>query len=85
MSFQDGIKFRSLIEFWDHLPENERIITDVLRQIILETLPGDCKEKLTFNVPFYYGKKRICLDGRLLFPGVESSPACYWDFARGIN
>jgi hypothetical protein len=50
-----------MIEFWDHLPENERIITDVLRQIILETLPKDSKEKLTYNVPFYYGKRRICL------------------------
>lgn len=49
------------MEFWDHLPENERIMVDVLRQIILEVLPRDCKEKLTYNVPFYYGKKRICL------------------------
>jgi hypothetical protein len=61
MSFQNNIKFRSLIEFWDYLPEDERIITDVLRQIILETLPPNSKEKLTYNVPFYYGKRRICL------------------------
>jgi hypothetical protein len=50
-----------MIEFWEHLPENERIIADVLRQIILENLPPACKEKLTYNVPFYYGKKRICV------------------------
>lgn len=50
-----------MVEFWDHLPESERIITDVLRQIILENLPATCTEKLTYNVPFYYGKKRICL------------------------
>lgn len=61
MSFQNGIKFRSLVEFWDYLPEEERIITDVLRQIILENLPPNCKEKLTYNVPFFYGKRRICL------------------------
>ena len=61
MSFQNGIKFRSLVEFWDYLPREERIITDVLRQIVLETLPAYCKEKLTYNVPFYYGKRRICL------------------------
>lgn len=61
MNFQNNIKFRSLIEFWDYLPEDERIITDVLRQIILETLPPNSKEKLTYNVPFYYGKRRICL------------------------
>lgn len=61
MNFQNNIKFRSLIEFWDYLPEDERIITDVLRQIIFETLPPNSKEKLTYNVPFYYGKRRICL------------------------
>jgi hypothetical protein len=61
MSFQNGIKFRSLVEFWEYLPENERMITDVLRQIVLENLPPYCKEKLTYNVPFYYGKRRICL------------------------
>lgn len=61
MSFQNGIKFRSMIEFWEHLPENERVVTDVLRQLVLGTLPVHCKEKLTFNVPYYYGKRRICL------------------------
>lgn len=61
MAFQNGIKFRSLVEFWDYLPEDERIITDVLRQIILEILPPNSKEKLAYNVPFYYGKRRICL------------------------
>ncbi|MFN2440781.1 MAG: DUF1801 domain-containing protein [Chitinophagaceae bacterium] len=61
MSFQNGIKFRSLVEFWEYLPENERLIVDILRQIVLENLPAYCKEKLTYNVPFYYGKRRICL------------------------
>jgi len=61
MSFQKGIKFNSFIEFWDYLPPEERVLTDVLRQIILENLPKDCREKLTYNVPFYYGKRRICL------------------------
>lgn len=61
MNFPKGLKFRSLVEFWDYLPQNERIITDVLRQIVLETLPRYCKEKLAYNVPCYYGKKRICL------------------------
>jgi hypothetical protein len=65
MGFQNGIKFRSMIEFWDYLPENERVIVDVLRQIILENLPKTCKEKLAYNVPFYYGKRRICL----IWPG----------------
>ena len=43
------------------LPENERIIVDVLRQIVIENLPSYCKEKMSFNVPFFYGKKGICI------------------------
>jgi len=43
------------------LPEEERIIVDVLRQIISENLPGYCKEKISYNVPFFYGNKSICL------------------------
>jgi hypothetical protein len=65
MDFQKGLKFQSFIEFWDFLPINERIIVDVLRQIILENLPSTCKEKLAYNVPYYYGNKRICL----IWPG----------------
>lgn len=61
MSFQNGIKFQSMVEFWEYLPTDERILVDALREIILKTLPATCKEKLTYNVPFYYGKRRICL------------------------
>ena len=50
-----------MVEFWEYLPEDQRILTDILRQIVLENLPAGCKEKLTYNVPFYYGKRRICL------------------------
>lgn len=69
MSFQNGIKFQSFVEFWEYLPEDERIITDVLREIILKTLPSTTKEKLTYNVPFYYGKRRICLIWPASVPG----------------
>jgi hypothetical protein len=65
MNFQQGIKFRSFIEFWEYLPENERMVVDVLRQIVLKNLPSHCKEKLSYNVPYYYGKRRICL----IWPG----------------
>ena len=56
-----SIKIKTLVELFDALPENERIITDVLRQIILENLPANCKEKIAYNVPFFYGKKGICI------------------------
>ena len=65
MSFQKGIKFKSILEFWEFLPEHERVIVDVLRQIVLKTLPSHCKEKLSYNVPYFYGKRRICL----IWPG----------------
>jgi hypothetical protein len=55
------LKIRSLLHLFEILPENERIIVDVLRQIIMENLPPDCKEKLSFNVPYFYGKKGICI------------------------
>lgn len=58
---QPPIKIRSLVQLFDLLPENERIITDVLRQIILDNLPSYCKEKISFNVPYFYGHKGICI------------------------
>jgi hypothetical protein len=54
-------KIKSLPELFDLLPENERIIVDVLRQIIVENLPSYCKEKISYNVPFFYGHRSICL------------------------
>lgn len=54
-------KITSLVQLFDRLPEDERIIVDVLRQIIKENLPGYCKEKLAFNVPYFYGKRGICI------------------------
>ena len=55
------IKVTSLLQLYELLPESERLIVDVLRQIIKENLPGTCKEKLSYNVPLLYGKKSICI------------------------
>ena len=55
------MKIKSLIELFELLTEEERIIVDVLRQIIIENLPDYCKEKISYNVPFFYGKKGICI------------------------
>lgn len=54
-------KIKSLLELFDILPEEERLIVDVLRQIILENLPDHCKEKISYNVPFFYGNKGVCI------------------------
>ena len=54
-------KIRSIVQLYELLPENERIITDVLRHLIKENLPSTCKEKISYNVPFFYGNKGICI------------------------
>ncbi|MFI5130847.1 MAG: DUF1801 domain-containing protein [Chitinophagales bacterium] len=56
-----SIKITSLVELFDKLPEHERIIVDVLRQIILENLPAGCREKTAYNVPFFFRRKGICI------------------------
>jgi hypothetical protein len=56
-----GYKITSLPELYDLLPEEERIIVDILRQIVKETLPAYCREKISYSVPFFYGHKGICI------------------------
>ena len=56
-----SLKIRSVLQLYELLPENERLITDVLRQLITAGLPAGGKEKISFNVPFFYGKKGICI------------------------
>lgn len=55
------MKIKLLTELYDLLPENEMIIVDVLRSLINDTLPDHCREKISYNVPFFYGKKGICI------------------------
>jgi len=54
-------KIRSLLQLYEILPDNERIIVDILRQIVIENIPATFKEKISFNVPFFYGKKGVCI------------------------
>ncbi len=46
---------------YDAIPDHERIIVDVLRAIVTEQLPAYCKEKISYQVPFFYGHKGICI------------------------
>jgi hypothetical protein len=54
-------KIKSILELYESVTEEERIIVDVLRQFVIEMLPAYCKEKISFNVPYFYGKKGICI------------------------
>ncbi|MFT4524292.1 MAG: hypothetical protein ACI85F_000433 [Bacteroidia bacterium] len=59
MGKMQEVNFHDVEEFLEYLPKNERDIVDRLRSLVLECLPN-CKEKLAYNVPFYYRNKRIC-------------------------
>ncbi len=61
MKSNASIKTRSILQLYEMLPEHERIMVDVLRQIIREHLPATCKEKISFGVPYFYGHKGICI------------------------
>jgi len=54
-----NVSFLHLDEFLEFLPPDERIITDKLRSLVLDTLP-EIEERLSFNVPYYRLKKDIC-------------------------
>ncbi len=55
------LKYKNILELVNDLPEEERIIVDVLRQIILSAYPGHIKEKISYNVPFFYANKGIAI------------------------
>lgn len=54
-------KIKSVLHLYALLPEDERILVDVLRQMARHYLPASCKEKIAYNVPYFYGKRGICI------------------------
>jgi hypothetical protein len=56
--FQD-VKFKTVQEFLDYLPEEELKVVKFLRNLVLDCLP-DVQEKLSYNVPFYSIHSGIC-------------------------
>lgn len=55
------VKTKNILQLYELLTSEEWVITDVLRQIVIENLPAYCKEKFSYNVPFFYGHKGICI------------------------
>ncbi len=53
------IKFHSIDDFLDYIPEQELKIVACFRKLIFTCIP-DCEEKLAYNVPFYYRHQRVC-------------------------
>lgn len=66
---KDKLKIKSLVELYEVLPEEERLLVDVLRQIVIENLGNQAKEKFSYNVPFFYGNRSICLIWPASIPG----------------
>lgn len=57
-------KFHSYVEFYDHLTDEHKVMVTILKEMIHDNLPG-VKEKLSWNVPFFYRSKTICF----IWPG----------------
>lgn len=54
-----NVRFTSLEQFYNFLPENERLIVDALREIVLGVMPH-CTEKLSYNVPYFSLNNTVC-------------------------
>ena len=67
------VAFRSVAEFLHYLPHEELQIVEQLRRLVFECIP-EGKEKLAYNVPFYYRYSRICFiwPGAVGWGGVKS-------------
>ncbi|OEK02861.1 hypothetical protein BFP97_15605 [Roseivirga sp. 4D4] len=58
------IDFQDLDDLFAFLPEQELKLVEVLRNLVFECIP-EVKEKLSYNVPFFRGRKTICF----IWPG----------------
>lgn len=54
-----GLRFPSVAALLEFLPDKERALTEQLRELIISEAP-DLKERLSFNVPFYKGRRDVC-------------------------
>jgi hypothetical protein len=54
-----NVNFKTIEEFLDYLPKDELDIVLHLRSLIGECIPN-FKEKLSYNVPYYWHHSRIC-------------------------
>ncbi|MCB9082292.1 MAG: DUF1801 domain-containing protein [Lewinellaceae bacterium] len=59
MGNPQNVHFRTVDDLLDYLPDEERAMVDILRELLLESIP-DVVEKLAYNVPFYYRHSRVC-------------------------
>ena len=59
MNMFQRLAFADISEFLAYLPEEELQLVNEMRCLIGEVFPR-YSEKLAYNVPFYYHRKRMC-------------------------
>lgn len=81
------MKIRSISQLYDLLPDDERLVVDILRQLISDQLPSYCKEKISYNVPFFYGNKGICIIWPSTIPrgGIKSGVMLGFWYGNKLN
>jgi hypothetical protein len=52
-------KIQSLAQLYAVMPADERILVDVLCGFITENIPAYCKQKISWQVPNFYGHKSM--------------------------
>lgn len=76
------VAFTNMRDFFAYLPPVELEMVERLRNIIVESIPG-CKEKLAYNVPFYYRYSRICFIWPGSVPWGKPKPGVEVGFCKG--
>jgi hypothetical protein len=55
------MQIKSMDQLYEKLPEDQRLMLDVLRQIVRDNLPEYCGEKISYNVPYFFGNKGMVI------------------------
>ncbi|MEA5557352.1 DUF1801 domain-containing protein [Nodularia spumigena] len=79
-----SVSFESVDACLAFIPSQEREIVVHLRQLIFKTIP-EVKEKLSYNVPFYFRKERICFIWPCSIPWGGIKEGVQLGFANGAK
>lgn len=58
---QEIAKIKTVDQLYALLPEDQLIITDIVRGIVLDASQGYLREKISFQVPYFFNKKGIAI------------------------
>lgn len=64
------LKIRNIAELMELIPTVEWMVVDVLRSLVKERLGPSVKEKISFNVPYFYNHKGIVIDKLAMKMGI---------------